>query len=62
MPSQRPKPIVSARPQRIACTHHWVLPEPTGDSMTGVCKRCGAKREFPVSMPWGFRGSASPRS
>jgi hypothetical protein len=26
--------------------HHWILGEPGGPVTTGVCKRCGATREF----------------
>ncbi len=26
--------------------HHWILGEPSGPVTTGMCKRCGATREF----------------
>ena len=41
-------------PAQKECTHHWVLSQPTGESMTGVCRRCGTRQEFPVSPPKRF--------
>jgi hypothetical protein len=32
-----------------ACAHHWVLETPSGAMSRGVCKRCGAEKEFPNS-------------
>lgn len=29
-----------------ACTHHWVIAPPDGETSTGVCKLCGARKEF----------------
>ena len=28
------------------CAHHWVLAAPSGDTTAGVCKLCGAVRDF----------------
>jgi len=28
------------------CTHHWIIESPTGPTSRGVCKYCGAEREF----------------
>ncbi len=58
--TQRLKPTISSRSARRDCTHHWVLPEHTGKSVIGVCKRCGAERKFPVSQPLGFLRRSSP--
>jgi len=29
------------------CQHHWVIQAPNGATSQGICKRCGASREFP---------------
>lgn len=29
------------------CVHHWLIDTPTATSSHGVCKLCGATREFP---------------
>jgi hypothetical protein len=31
-----------------ACRHHWLLSEPRQGIVRGVCKRCGARREYPA--------------
>jgi hypothetical protein len=31
------------------CTHHWKIASPTGATAIGICRRCGADREFPTS-------------
>ncbi len=28
------------------CAHHWVIEPPSGPVSKGVCKKCGAEREF----------------
>lgn len=30
----------------IACIHHWIIEAADGVNSPGVCKYCGAKREF----------------
>ena len=45
-------------PTREGCRHHWSLPESTGDLVCAVCRRCGAKREFPSWVPSRFRPGA----
>ncbi len=32
--------------QTEECVHHWMLPSPSAGGTTGVCKTCGAEREF----------------
>lgn len=37
------------------CRHHWVIDTPAGTTSRGVCKRCGAEREFYnvlADFPW----------
>ena len=29
------------------CVHHWMIETPTATCSRGVCKLCGATREFP---------------
>lgn len=29
------------------CTHHWVLSEPKPHAIQGVCRRCGAHKNYP---------------
>ncbi len=28
------------------CTHHWLIENPAGETSRGVCKYCGASRDF----------------
>jgi hypothetical protein len=32
--------------RRTRCQHHWIIEEPNGPTSHGICKRCGAEREF----------------
>ena len=32
------------------CQHHWLIEAPEGPSSKGLCKKCGAKREFLNSL------------
>jgi hypothetical protein len=34
------------------CRHHWLLSEPRQGVVQGVCKRCGARREYPACPDW----------
>ena len=33
----------------VECRHHWRIASPNGATSRGVCKRCGAERDFPNS-------------
>jgi hypothetical protein len=35
--------------KQLECTHHWLLGRPNGASTKGICKKCGAEREFTSS-------------
>ncbi len=35
------------RPAGFGCRHHWIIATPNGATSRGVCKRCGAARDFP---------------
>ncbi len=34
------------RQEATTCRHHWIIEVPNGPTSRGVCKRCGAEREF----------------
>jgi hypothetical protein len=36
-------------PPAPQCRHHWIIEAPQGATSWGVCKVCGAKKEFPNS-------------
>ena len=38
--------LVVANMTTPACVHWWMLPTPSGPTIMGVCKYCGAEREF----------------
>lgn len=45
------------------CRHHWVIESPQGATSRGVCRLCGAEREFPNSAQDSlWEGEASPSS
>ena len=37
---------VSATQEIEQCVHHWIIAPPEGPTSTGVCKKCGAVKEF----------------
>jgi hypothetical protein len=43
VPPETDSPETSSEP---TCVHHWVIEPPAGASSLGVCKVCGAQREF----------------
>jgi hypothetical protein len=32
--------------KQARCVHHWILDAPNGATVKGICKKCGAEREF----------------
>ena len=34
----------------ITCVHRWILAEPSMGSISGTCRRCGAKRSYPAGI------------
>lgn len=42
----KPENEVSAVPEIARCVHHWIIAPPEGPTSTGVCKKCGAVKEF----------------
>lgn len=39
-------PKNGARPGDSGCVHHWLLQSPNGPTVRGICKLCGATKEF----------------
>ncbi|MBI1885251.1 MAG: hypothetical protein HYS09_02885 [Chloroflexi bacterium] len=35
-----------AAQEQEPCAHHWLIENPNGETSIGVCKYCGASREF----------------
>ena len=33
------------------CVHHWIIEPPTGPTSKGVCKLCGAEKDFANHPP-----------
>jgi hypothetical protein len=47
------------------CRHHWIIDTPQGAMSKGVCKICGAEREFPNSAQdylWDGESAPNPGS
>lgn len=38
------------------CTHHWLIASPSGETSKGVCRLCGAARDF---QNYAYRSSMS---
>ena len=38
--------------QKVKCAHHWMIESPTKPTSRGICKLCGAEREFRNFMPY----------
>ncbi len=36
----------------VQCIHYWIIESPKGPTSRGVCKYCGAVREFKNYMPY----------
>jgi len=54
-----------ARPTEVTCRHHWIIESPRGATSRGVCKKCGAVREFRNSLDetlWEREDLPEPRS
>lgn len=45
-----------------ACVHHWKIETPNGEMSRGVCKNCGAIKEFPNSAQDGLWERDVPQS
>jgi hypothetical protein len=61
-----PEPVVesSAPAEAIApvCVHRWVIESPNGETSRGVCRHCGAVKEFPNAAEDGLWERNVPQS
>ena len=48
--------VLEAAPNKpegeASCSHHWVIESPNGPTSWGVCKYCGARKEFNNHLPF----------
>ena len=35
----------------VTCVHHWIIDPPDGPVSTGMCQKCGEKRQFQNYFP-----------
>jgi hypothetical protein len=35
---------------QLVCAHHWLLARPADGIVRGVCKKCGAARDYPAQI------------
>ena len=47
---------VEAAPEELVvedkCRHYWIIESPNGPTSRGVCKLCGAEKEFQNFLPY----------
>jgi hypothetical protein len=50
------RPKVEVAPEqpvaRDKCRHYWIIESPNGPTSRGVCKLCGAEKEFQNFFPY----------
>ena len=44
--------INTSRRTKLNCIHYWVIDDPTEPTSRGICRFCGAEREFINYMPY----------
>lgn len=44
--TQQSSSVLTAEGEQPACRHHWIIQAATGPFSPGVCRNCGAQREF----------------
>jgi len=55
--------IPAASPACSHGAHHWFLGNPTGPTTEGICKWCGARRQFSNDFSYSRRGQTqAPRA
>lgn len=50
-PNMAPNEYGVAPVPRQDCAHHWEIETPNGPTSEGVCRTCGATRDFSNSTP-----------
>ncbi len=38
--------VIERKSVKESCRHHWIIEAPSGPTSRGVCKLCGAEKEF----------------
>lgn len=49
-------------PEAPVCIHRWVIETPNGETSKGVCRYCGAEKEFPNAAEDGLWERNVPQS
>jgi hypothetical protein len=57
-----PAPAVEEIAKPAGCAHRWVLESPDGEMSHGVCRVCGAERDFPNAAEDGLWERNVPQS
>jgi hypothetical protein len=52
---QRRETAIRGHKPNIECCHHWIIDSPHGPISQGLCKNCGAEKEFLNYRPEFFR-------
>jgi len=52
MMSKVVEPGLKKRVNKAKCHHHWVIESPDGPTSIGICKYCGAVKEFSNFLPF----------
>jgi hypothetical protein len=52
----------TSAPEAPVCIHRWVIETPNGAMSRGVCRHCGAEKEFPNSAEDGLWERDVPQS
>ncbi len=66
-PGRAKVPVAIEAPARIeeiglVCVHRWVIESPEGETSHGVCRICGAEKEFPNAAEDGLWQRNVPQS
>ena len=47
----KPMQKATEKPSPEVCVHHWIIEPPTEAVSKGVCRLCGAEKEFDNMLP-----------
>jgi hypothetical protein len=56
------EPVSPVSEVQPVCVHRWVIETPNGAMSHGVCRNCGAEKEFPNSAEDGLWEREVPQS
>lgn len=49
--STKQKDAIANKETQETCVHHWLIDYPSGPESKGVCKKCGAEKDFVNNLP-----------